>query len=55
MKDIKFKRHNDLFGIAIVSTTNQKREIIMFSSDKEKQEWITKIRKVQKSGKLALQ
>lgn len=46
----KDKKDNEIFGVRIVFIRNQNNEVIIFGSVKEKQEWITKIRKIQDSS-----
>ena len=37
----------DYYAVAVFYSTNLEKEIIIFGSDKEKQEWITKLLKIQ--------
>lgn len=46
----KDKKDNEIHGVRIVFLRNQNNEVVIFGSAKEKQEWITKIRKIQSSG-----
>jgi hypothetical protein len=47
---MKGKKDKAEWAVEIKFTSNHRKEVLVFGSEKEKQEWVTKIRKVQESS-----